>query len=169
MKPAPVIDAERAKAIKVALTQPGATAASVARAEGLPYMLVYKIAAGITWKDVKVRGTPPPVEGGRWIQKRTPTYSTALRDRVYALKRKAKVSNARLARKLELSETMVARAVREGEALLAARVQRLLLTSGRHDVAMEQYDLSLEEAERLVAVASKAPLPEHLAKELDEG
>lgn len=169
MKPAPIIDAERAKAIKLALAQPEATPATVAAAESLPYMVVYKIAAGITWKGVTVRGTPPPVEGGRWTKKRVPTYNAALRDRVYALKRKVKVSNARLAAKLNLSETMVARCVRDGELLLAARVQRLLLTSGAHDVAMGQYALDQEEVERLAALAQCTPLPGHLAKELEEG
>lgn len=154
------IDVARVKRIKDALTA-GMNPSVVATAEGLPYMVVYRIATGQTWKSVRTTAAKP----GRLIPERQTKLTKEIRDKVYASKRATGRTNIRIAKAMGLSETMVARAVADGRALLAARVQRLLLTSGEHEVAMTRYGLTLDEVESLVAWAHEHDLPDHLQAE----
>lgn len=161
----PKVDEERVRAIKLALAG-GAKPSEVADTEQLPYMVVYKIATGVTWKHVVVEGIEA-VDGNRLVAKREVVLSSAARDKLYTAKRQSGASNATLARASGLSESMVARAVREAHALLAAKVQRYLLTSGSHNAACEQFGLTPDEAECMVAYASSYSLSERLSKELE--
>lgn len=154
------IDIQRARAIKQALVG-GATPGQVAKAESLPYMVVYRIATGETWQSVDGQAY-------RTIPNRVKQLTPELRDQIYMEKRGSGESNAKVAASLGLSESMVARAVRDARILLAARVQRLRLTSGDDDMAISQYGLSPEEADELVAWATDNDVPEHLRSELSE-
>jgi len=162
--PSPVqadITEREAKYIKQAVLQ-GRTPADLARELRKPYNLVYKVAAGLTWKHVLA-------SKGRVLPQRETKYTRALRDKVYAVKRAhPDKSNLKIANDLGLSESMVARAIRDGRALMAARVQRMLLTSGSNLMAAKQYKLKPAELDQLLALADAQTLPPHLAIEAAE-
>lgn len=158
----PVVNEELVRQIKRALLN-GSNPAAQALMYDLPYMIVYRIAVGATWKHVNVRGVES--KGKRSIPRRTPRLTPTLRDSIYGNKRVWSVSNADVAKRMALAESMVARAVRDGRALMAARVQRLLMTSGSNDLAVERYGLSTGELDALLALASTQVLPNHLKAE----
>jgi len=136
----------------------GQTPAQVAARLQKPYMVVYRIAIGETWKGSKKTGE-------RISPARQLVLTAELRYRIWSAKRSTGASNAKLAKALRLSESMVARAVQDGRALTAYRAQRLMLTSGDLSMAMERYSLTMEEAEAMVTWASEHELPKHLQAE----
>jgi hypothetical protein len=162
--PSPVqaqITEEEAKYIKRAVSN-GRQPSDIARELGKSYQLVYKVAANLTWKRIF------PTKG-RVLARRETKYTRALRDQIAKAKRAhPNKSNLKLASEMGLSESMVARAIRDARALMAARVQRMLLTSGSNLMAAKQYKLKLDEIEALLALAATQTLPEHLAAEAAE-
>lgn len=158
-----VLDIERAKIAKLKL-KAGLKPSVVAAQMGLPYMVVYKLAIGQTWKHVVVDG----VSDGRLIGQRGLRMTKELRDKMFKAKQTKGVTNERLAKLHRMSETMVAKAMRDARALLAARVHRTLLTSGNNDVAVEQFGVTSAEADELVTYAIDNPLPERLRAELED-
>lgn len=152
------LDAMKVRRIHTALAR-GKRIAQVAEEFGVTYMCVYKIATGATWS-----GLAPDK---RSVSERRRPISPALRERLFLLKRKKNVSNAQLAKAAKLSESSIARAMRDAQLLFAARVQKLFLTSGSHELAMEQYGIDAADAEELIALASRS-LPERLKAELEE-
>lgn len=161
-----VVDAKTAAKIKRRLMD-GERPYVVASDMGLPYMVVYKISTGQTWKSVRPTGgkVAPP---GRITPGREMALSPEKRDMVYAEKRRTNATNGALAAHFGVSESSIARAVRDARALLAARVQRLNITSGNNDVAMEMYGLTSQEADQLLELASGQQLSPRLARELSE-
>jgi len=130
----------------------------IASEVGVGYMAIYKIAVGETWSN----------GAGRLIPYRSCAIPPSKRDRLYAIKHKKGASNSKLARALNTSESTVARAMRDAHAILAARVHRMLLTSGSQEAAMERFHLTIGEAEGLVTYAATHKLPKRLESELDD-
>lgn len=139
----------------------GASITRLARAYGVKYQTLYRIARGETWTDVEPRGN--------LIQRERPqrVMDRETREKCYRLKRKRGLSNRALSERVGVSESVMARAMRDSELVLAFRVQRLLLTSGGHKIAMEEFRLDLKEAERLTAIATGSRIPKHLKGELE--
>lgn len=126
----------------------------------MTYMNLYRMATGETWKDIEPTG--------RLIPLRTQGRLTSdLRDWLFEQKRKTEASNAELAASVGLSETSVRRGLADARALLAARVQRLLTTSGDHRAACKQFGLTEEQAEELVSYANEHELPRRLRFEAE--
>lgn len=159
LKGKPIDNVKAIKARLVAGERPYAVAADL----GLDYMVVYKIATGKTWKEVQVQGAD-----GRITPPRSMALSTEQRDLIWAEKRRTAATNADLAKQFGVSESSIARGMRDARALLAARVQRLNITSGNNDMAMEMYGLGAEEADMLLEIAATQQLSERLARELSE-
>lgn len=133
----------------------------LARELDVEYQTLYLLAKGETWKKATPSGD---VRTGKRCER---ALTAAERDLIFAKKRKSGLSNARLAAAAGVSESVVARAMRDAKIVLAFRVQRLLLTSGGHDAAMEIYDLARGEAEALSSLAASSRIPKHLAEELE--
>lgn len=153
---------DNVKAIKTRLLA-GEKPYAVAADLGLDYMVVYKIAVGKTWKEVHVEGAD-----GRITPPRAMALSADQRDLIWAEKRRTSATNAVLAQQFGVSESSIARGMRDARALLAARVQRLNITSGNNDMAMQMYGLNAEEADVLLETAATQQLSERLARELAE-
>ena len=138
----------------------GGSITAEANRHGVSPQTIYLIAKGETWRNV------PPV--GNLITRSRPKAALSLleRDNVFIHKRQFKLSNKALAEKFSVSESVIARAVRDAELVLAFRVQRLLLTSGGHRAAMDEYNISLSEAERLTSKAAASRIPARLKSEL---
>lgn len=132
---------------------------SVADRFDVQYQTVYKIAVGETWRHIEGPGAQ--------IKRRRGSIPPKIRDKMFDLKRRKGASNAKLARASRFSESAVARAMRDAYALTAARVQRLLMTSGSNDAAKETYGLTDAEIEEMVSYAVAHKLSSRLRKELD--
>jgi len=154
------LTAQSVAAIKARIVK-GESFTTLARELGVSYQAVYNLAIGKAWGDI------PPF--GNLVSREKPgrALSPERRDKLYGLKRKRGMSNAKLARRAGVSESVVARAMRDAMIVLAFRVQRLLLTSGNHSLSMKRFGLSRNDAERLTGVAASSRIPKHLAKELE--
>jgi hypothetical protein len=153
------LTAPQAASIKLKVAD-GESIAEAARVAGLTYMAVYKLAIGETWKGIEPSGCVIQRRGS--IQIITPE----LRDQMYELKRRERLSNAKLARMFSIGETTAKRAVAAARALLAARVHQLLLTSGDHRTAIERYGVTVDEADDLVSFATSNKLTKRQLREL---
>jgi len=162
--PSPVqadITEQEARYIKSAVLQ-GRTPADLSRELQKPYNLVYKVAAGLTWKRILP-------SKGRVLPKRENKLTRELRERIYSAKRAHPgKSNLTLAGEMGLSESMVARALRDARAVLAAKVQRMLLTSASNLEAAKRFRLRPDEIDRLLVLANTQTLPPHLQAEAAE-
>lgn len=145
----------------------GHTVRQVSSAMKLDYQLVYRIATGKTWSAAPPSG---PVANDENRDARGPKRNVSLRQQHILWKqRRARVSTRDLAAKAKLSTSSVRRLVAEFEAMLAARVSQLQLTSGSYEPARRKYGLSLNEAEALDHKASETTLPGRLQRTVDRG
>lgn len=154
------LTAQSVAAAKVRIVE-GESFTVLAHELGVCYQAVYNIATGKSWGEV------PPCGNLVTRPRTTRALSPKRRDRLYLLKLRKGWSNAKLAQRAGVSEATIARAMRDARIVLAFRVQRLLLTSGSHQLAMERFQLDRNEAEQLSGVAASSRIPQHLAEELD--
>ena len=152
------ITLEQAHEIKDILAK-GKNVARTARAFGVPYQTVYRIATGETWRDVPPVGPIAKLEYARPGPKRK-----------VGLKRWYKIWNAKrkgmeikkISELTRLSASSVRRLASEFEIVIAHRISQLQLTSGSYEPAKRKYGIRRSEAERLDQKAANTPLPDRL-------
>lgn len=119
---------------------------------GVDYMVIYKIATGVTWKKVKPRGR---LIGSRdYSAKRVFPLSKC--QAIALLKIQKRLSNARIAKKLGASESTVRRAAEDGRAALGLRLHRLTI-QGNVKRAQRKYKLTDDEVDDLISESNRVP------------
>lgn len=124
------------------------------------YITIYKIAAGITWKNVKPRGK---LIGKRdYISKRVFSLESC---QIIALKKMRKrLSNSVLSKEYETSESTIQRAVENGRAALGLRFHKMTLNGGVSK-AQKKLNLNDEEIQSLVNISVSGDVPEWIRME----
>ena len=153
----PRLDKKQVKAIKKAIVR-GESLSDLAEEYGVAYMVIYKIAAGLTWKKVKPRGR---LIGVRDYRDRR-TMSLPKCERIALTKIRKRVSNQRIAEAIDVSESTVRRAVMNGRAALAIRLERATL-NGTAKVERKRLGLTKEQASTL----SSEGAPEWIRREIE--
>lgn len=129
---------------------------------GVAYMVIYKIATGVTWKSVKPRGR---LIGERdYTSKRV--FPLAKCQAIALLKIQKRLSNARIAKRLGKAESTVRRAVDDGRAALGLRLHRLTI-QGNVKRAQRKFGLTEDEVDELVAISMKGRVPAWIRKEIE--
>lgn len=137
----------------------GQTPAEIAETEGLPYMTVYRLGTGDSYKKLG----PAPVARAVKL-KITPE----LREWVVSVKKRKNWTNVRIAAKLGVTSATVARVLLEERLVLAARVQSMFLSSGSNAAARKKFGLNPIEVDSLIELAASRPVPEKLKERLEE-
>jgi hypothetical protein len=132
---------------------------AIAKREGLPYMTVYRLATGESFKKL---GSAPVERASK--TKITPEIRAWIMD----VKKRKNWTNVRLARKLSVTPITIARIIMEERMVLAARVQSMFLSSGSNSAARKSFGLNNIEVEALLALATERPLPEKLKGRIEE-
>lgn len=124
------------------------------------YMTIYKIAAGITWKQVKPRGK---LIGKRdYVSKRIFSLKNC---QLIALKKMRKrLSNDALSKEYDTSESTIQRAVDDGKAALGLRFHKMTLNGGVSK-AQSKLNLSDEEIQSLVSISVSGDVPDWIRRE----
>lgn len=155
------LNAESVREIKRKILA-GASLSHLATQHGVTYQALYRIARGETWTDVGPKGNL--VQSPQTKRRMSPGH----RDKIFSVKRRKGLTNAEIAARQGFSESAVARAMRDARLVLAFRVQRFLLTSGSHELAMSEFKIDLAEAETLTSLAASSRIPKWLRIELED-
>lgn len=140
----------------------GESLTDIADDHGVAYMVIYKIATGVTWKAVKPRGR---LIGERdYASKRV--FPLAKCQAIALLKIRKRLSNARMATKLGAAESTVRRAVDDGRAALGLRLHRLTI-QGNVKRAQRKFGLTEDEVDELVSISMKGRVPQWIQKEIE--
>jgi len=140
----------------------GESLTGIAEDYGVDYMVIYKIATGVTWKKVKPRGR---LIGTRdYTAKRV--FALPKCQAMALLKMQKRLSNARIAAKVGKPESTVRRAIDDGRAALGLRLHRLTI-QGNVKRAQRKFDLTEDEVDELVSIGMKGRVPEWIRKEIE--
>lgn len=137
---------KQVRAIKKAIVA-GEAVASVAEQYGVPYMTIYKIAAGSTWVGVKPRGR---LIGTRVYAVRR-SMSLDKCELIALKKMQKKLSNIRIAKKLRVSESTVQRANALGRGVVLTKINQATL-AGERRKTLREMGLTEADAEELEEV-----------------
>lgn len=131
----------------------------LAKEEGVPYMTVYRLATGESFKKL---GSAVVARGDK--VKMTPEVRAWIVD----VKQRKSWTNTKIAAKCEVSSATVARVLFEERLLLAMRVQSLFMTSGNHLLAKKKHDLNDFQIQSLMELASAKVPSKKLKAQLEE-
>jgi len=140
----------------------GESLTAIAEYFGVAYMVIYKIATGATWKNVKPRGRLIPERD--YSAKRV--FSLAKCQAFALLKIRKRLSNARIAKKVGAAESTVRRAVDDGRAALGLRLHRLTI-QGNLKRAQRKFGLTEDETDELIGISMKGRVPAWIRKEIE--
>lgn len=132
----------------------------VAGLYNVSYMTIYKIAAGLTWNNVKPTGK---LIGDRDYKSKR-VFSLAQCERIALKKMKKRFSNNRIATKLETSESTIQRAVENGMASLGMKLHKSSLNGG-FTKEQKGYQLTDEEIQYLIDISVSGDVPKWIRKE----
>lgn len=124
------------------------------------YMTIYKIAAGLTWNNVKPTGK---LIGDRDYKSKR-VFSLAQCERIALKKIKKRFSNNRIAIRLETSESTVQRAVENGMASLGMKLHKASLNGG-FSKEQKRYDISDEVIQSLIEISVSGKVPKWIRRE----
>jgi hypothetical protein len=152
------LSADKAKEFRMRM-ESGESPAAIAEDEGLPYMTVYRLGTGGSYRKLG----PALVERSTKV-KITPERRAWIVD----VKKRKNWTNVRIAEKLQVTSATVARVLLEERLVLAARVQAMFLSSGSNAAARKKFGLNPIEVESLIELAAERPIPEKLKDRLEE-
>jgi transposase len=151
--------------VKLAISE-GMTVGEARNKYGLPYQTVYRLAKGETWGEAKPAGDV--INGAnRGTPGRSRTLSLWKQYLVWKRRRIKGEGTAAIAKRYGLSKASIRRLVAEFEAMLAARVSQVQLTSGSYDVMMRRYGLTQEQCEGLDQLSQTALLNDQAQRIVD--
>lgn len=140
----------------------GESLSEIAEDHAVDYMVIYKIATGVTWKSVKPRGR---LIGSRdYSAKRV--FDLSKCQAIALLKIRKRLSNARIAKKLGAAESTVRRAVDDGRAALGLRLHRLTI-QGNVKRAQRKFGLTDDEVDDLITISTKGKVPAWIRREIE--
>jgi len=150
---------------KLAISQ-GMTVGEAVSKWGLPYQTVYRLAKGLTWNEAKPKGDV--LNGSnRGTPGRARTLSLWKQYLIWKRRRIKRESTVDIAKRYGLSKASIRRLVAEFEAMLAARVSQVQLTSGSYDVVVKRYRLGQDECERLDQLSATVLLSPHAQRTVE--
>lgn len=137
----------------------GKAVGEIATDEKLPYITVYRLATGESYKKLGAA-----LKARSKKLKLTPD----LRSWIVDVKKRKNWTHGRIGAKVGVTATTIGRVLDEERRLLAARVQSLCLSSGSNAAARTKYRLTQFEVEALLEMANEKPIPLKLKKQLEE-
>jgi hypothetical protein len=119
------------------------------------YHTVFDIVSGRTWGKRR-----------QLVKGRLRKIDAAERDRLYLMKRRLKLSDAQLSKRMDgVSRATVNKAMREAQLVLAFKVRRSYLATGDRNEICQNFSLHSDELDRLLVLVSERKLPKRLLAE----